>query len=172
MILNKLKPKIYQIWNTKLKNNNTTALRIWMLKNSADIPYRIKLFNRTYSYPAQRPIMLETYDVKTLYTNIPHQDLLTKIWELFECISGLTKHQDMMIASNRKGCKLVYGNSIDHLKSGWKQFYSLQDVMYMIEFLVSHTDITINDNCYQQLIGIPMGTNAGVNIVDFYLAKV
>jgi len=171
MILNKLKPKIYQIWNTKLKNNNTTALRIWMLKHSAEVPYRIKLFNRTYNYPAQRPILLESYDVKTLYTNIPHKDLLTKIWELFECISSLSKHQDIMIASNRMGCKLVYGNRIDHLKSVWKQFYSLRDVMHMIEFLVSHTYVMVNDKCFQQLIGIPMGTNAGVNIVDFYLAK-
>ncbi len=75
MILNKLKPKIYQIWNTKLKNNNTTALRIWMLKHSAEVPYRIKLFNRTYNYPAQRPILLESYDVKTLYQH-PAQGLI------------------------------------------------------------------------------------------------
>jgi len=43
--------------------------------------------------------------------------------------------------------------------------------MNMIAFLVSHTYITVIDECFQQLIGIPMGTNAGVNIIDFYLAK-
>ena len=105
MILNKLKPKIYQFWNTALKNVNTSALRIWMLKNSTEIPYRIKLFNRTYNLQPQRQILLETYD-KTLYTNIPHDDLLIKIWELFESISGLNKHNTMMLASNRKGYKI------------------------------------------------------------------
>jgi len=36
---------------------------------------------------------------------------------------------------------------------------------------VSNTYITIGDKCFKQIIGIPMGTNSGGNIVDFYLSK-
>ena len=43
--------------------------------------------------------------------------------------------------------------------------------MHMIEFLVKNTYIMVHDTCFQQNIGIPMGTNAGVNMVDFYLTK-
>jgi len=43
--------------------------------------------------------------------------------------------------------------------------------MHMIEFLVKNTYIMVQDTCFQQNIGIPMGTNAGVNMVDFYLTK-
>ena len=43
--------------------------------------------------------------------------------------------------------------------------------MHMIEFLVKNTYIMVQDTCFQQNIGIPMGTNAGVNKVDFYLTK-
>ena len=43
--------------------------------------------------------------------------------------------------------------------------------MGLLEFLINNTYITVLDKCFHQNIGIPMGTNAGVNIVDFYLTK-
>ena len=41
----------------------------------------------------------------------------------------------------------------------------------MLEFLVNNTYISVMGACFQQVIRIPMGTNSGVNIVDFYLSS-
>ena len=155
-----------------MKNAVTPALQIWMIKNSAEIPNRIKSFNRMNNSKAPiNTITLETYDVKTLYTNLPHDDLLQKIWELFGHISQLDKHHELMIAINGKDSKLIYGNQVDYGNSRWKHYYTLRDVMSMLEFLIRNTYVTVTDKCFQQVIGIPMGTNAGVNIVDYYLTS-
>ena len=51
-----------------------------MLKSSSEIPERIRRFNRnTPNLDTISHITLETYDIKTLYTNIPHDDLLTQL---------------------------------------------------------------------------------------------
>jgi len=114
---------------------------------------------------------METYDVKTLYTNIPHEDLLIQLDFLFQQIQQLNAHKALMIGRKGQCYKLLYGNRVDWAQSRWDQLHSLSDLKNMIKFMVNHTYITLADKCFQQLVGIPMGTNSGVNIVDFYLVK-
>ena len=61
----------------------------------------------------------------------------------------------------------MFGNKIDH-SSKYKYLYTLPDVLNTIDFLVNNTYITLTGKLFKQF-GIPMGTNSGVNIVDFYL---
>ena len=164
-LLNALKPKLYQLWNTRLKNSN---IQIWMMKNSLEIPERIKRFNRSqHEIKLGKVIILETYDVKTLYTNIPHADLLRTLGSLFKQLEGLNRNRVLTIGQKGQCFKLTYGNKIDLIPSRWDRLYSLQDLENMIEFLINNTYITLANKCFIQQIGIPMGTNAGVNLVTF-----
>src|SRR5690348_15019988 len=72
----------------------------------------------------------------------------------------------------RKGThfQLLRGNIVDSGKQKWEKVYS-DDLLQMINFLINNTYITLADSCWKQAIGIPMGTNCGVNLVDFYLTK-
>jgi hypothetical protein len=170
-ILNKLKPKLQQLWFHTLFNEYTGDLPMWLLKHSLDIPNRINYYNRRWKKHSKHQVMLRTYDIKTLYTNIQHKDLLNQFQQLLSLIADLDKHNHLLIARTGNCYKLLYGNVVDHTKTKWKHLYNLKDVMNMLEYLVTNTYITVCGKVCQQAIGIPMGTNAGVNIVDFYLTK-
>jgi hypothetical protein len=131
-----------------------------------------KRFNRdTQDITTKQVIMMETYDVKTLYTNIPHEDLLLQLESLFQHIMLLNRNRELMIGHKGQCYKVLYGNRVDFIKSKWDHVYSCTDLKNMIEFLVNNTYVTLADKCFKQQIGIPMGTNSGVDIVDFYLVK-
>ena len=60
----------------------------------------------------------------------------------------------------------MYGNSLDNNSQAFDKIYTIIDIID-----INNTFITIADSTYQQCIGIPMGTNAGVNIAEYYLVK-
>ena len=153
-----------------MHNPVTAPIPIWMIQNSSEVPTRIKKINRTHlGLTSMQEVWLETYDVKTLYTNIPHEDLMQQFKKLFDNILTLNGHRELRIGRRGKVYSIVFGNQVDFGKSKYDQLYTLEEVLNMIDFLVKNTYITLADKQYHQLIGIPMGTNAGVNIVDFYL---
>ena len=49
--------------------------------------------------------------------------------------------------------------------------YAQSRRLFILKYLINNTYITIANDTYRQCIGIPMGTNAGVNIAEYYLVK-
>jgi len=45
----------------------------------------------------------------------------------------------------------------------------MNDIMAMISYMVSNTYIMLADQSFKQQIGVPMGTNSGGSLIDFYL---
>jgi len=169
-LLNTLRPSLCALWDTLIYDKTLEPVSIWMIQNSKKVVERIKLFNRTLDFKAKTAVTMETYDVKTLYTNIPHDDLILKLELLFKEIE-INSNTEIGFRMKGKTCTLVEGNIIETGKQKGDAIYNMKDLLNMIRFLVNNTHITIADKIFRQCIGIPMGTNAGVNIVDFYLVK-
>jgi len=92
-----------------VKEQVHTKIQIWMLKNS-QVPNRIKILNRnTQDITSKQVIMMETSDVKTMYTNIPHEDLLLHLESLFHHIMNLNIHKDLILGRKGKYYKVLYG---------------------------------------------------------------
>ena len=77
------------------------------------------------------------------------------------------------ITIGRKGntYKLIWGNKVDNSRAKWDSIYNIDDLINMLKFMVNNTFIQLMGYIYKQAVGIPMGNNSGVNIVDFYLVS-
>jgi len=105
------------------------------------------------------------------YTKIEHNDLFSKLQALFTQLDKMENNRGTLVGRKGTHFQLFRGNIVDSGKQKWEKVYSLDDLLQMINFLINNTYITLADSCWKQAIGIPMGTNCGVNLVDFYLTK-
>ena len=53
--------------------------------------------------------------------------------------------------------------------SDWKDKYNEEDIFKMLEFLVDNIFVVFAGKVFQQIIGIPMGTNCAALLADIYL---
>src|SRR5690242_12617266 len=89
--------------------------------------------------------------------------------KLLSSLNNLFKDRNMSVGVSSFHCTPLYGNKIDNHNSNYDRFFSMNEIMEMIAFMVSHTFIMLADQSFQQHIGIPMGTNSGGNLIDCYL---
>ena len=65
-------------------------LHHFLCDRSSEVTQRIKRFNISDEFDSRQTTpSLHTFDVKTLYTNIPHVDLIEKLHSLIDDISCL-----------------------------------------------------------------------------------
>ena len=171
-ILQTFKPLLLKLWTERLSIPGFTSPPLWMIKSSLDITNRLKHINGHMDEEeiSNETRMIQTFDVKTLYTRLPHTDLIDKISELLNDIASLNKSNPIAIGKKFNKFYITYGNSIDN-KNRYEQVYNISDITDILKYLVNNTYIKVANNIYKQVIGIPMGTNAGVNIADFYVVK-
>jgi hypothetical protein len=130
---------------------------MWILKNSKDLLDNLK--SRSFSQVSS----IKTFDFSTLYTTLPHDKLKTRLKE--------TIHK--AFSHRYYGSKFVVlgYNSTDFsnkIQKG-KTCYSEEQVISMLEFIIDKIFVSFGGTLFQQVVGIPMGTNCVPLLADLFL---
>ena len=130
---------------------------MWILKNSKDLLDNLK--SRSFSQVSS----IKTFDFSTLYTTLPHDKLKTR---LKETIHKAFSHRN----NGSKFVVLGYNSTYfsNKIQKG-KTCYSEEQVISMLEFLIDNTCVSFGGTLFQQVVGIPMGTNCAPLLVNLFL---
>ena len=105
---------------------------------------------------------VNTYDFSTLYTSIPHVQLKDNITSFVDRVFDF-KDKPFLIP-NLYTKKAYWSDNVSN-----NVYFSRESLIECIEFLIDNSYVLINNVIYRQVIGIPMGTNAGPQIANTYL---
>jgi hypothetical protein len=131
---------------------------MWILKNSEDLLDNLK--SRSFSQVSS----IITFDFSTLYATLPHDKL--KKNHLKETIHKTFSHRN----DGSKFVVLGYNSTYfsNKIQKG-KTCYSEEQVISMLEFLIDNIFVSFGRTLFQQVIGIPMGTNCAPLLADLFL---
>ena len=105
----------------------------------------------------------KTFDFSTLYTTLPHDKLKTR---LKETIHKAFSHRNYGSKFVVLGYNSTYFSNKIHKG---KTCYSEEQVISMLEFLIDNIFVSFGGTLFQQVVGIPMGTNCAPLLADLFL---
>ena len=101
----------------------------------------------------------KSFDFFTLYTTIPHEKLKSRLATIirnsFIHKNGNRSYKFLVLG--RKGSFFIK----EHSDS--KNKYTEDDIINMLEFLVDNIFVVFGEKVFQQIVGIPMGTNCALS---------
>ena len=151
--LEKVQQYLVNRCNIIYKNSGINSM--WILKNSQSLLDSIKT-SHIDEYKS-----ITTWDFSTLYTTIPHSDLICRLKKLIKLT--FSKNNDTNLLIN---CRNAYFS--DGVKDGYLSF-SCKQFCELFEFLISNIYIKLGDEIFRQILGIPMGTNCAPLLANLYL---
>ena len=133
--------------------------QMWILKNSKELLEHLKSpnFNNIAS--------IKSFDFSTLYTTIPHDKLKSRL-------ASIIRNSFTFKNGNRRYKYLVFGHEESYFvkeHSDSKHKYSEDDIIKMLGFLVDNIFMVFAGKVFQQIVGIPMGTNCAPLLADIFL---
>ena len=132
---------------------------MWILKNSKELLEHLQSpnFNHITS--------IKSFDFSTLYTTIPQQKLKSRL-------ATIIRNSFIHKNGNRRYKFRVLGREGPYFvkeHSDSKNKYTEDDIINMLEFLVDNIFVVFGGKVYQQIVGIPMGTNCAPLLADIFL---
>ena len=155
--------KIFQ----QINNFNSKCLfynnynRFWVIQNSKTLINRLKELNKKCNAKN-----ISTFDFSTLYTKLPHADLILVLNELIDLVfNGGRK-----TASGNRKFLTVLGKQcfFSRLKHGDNSF-TKNEVKMLVKHLISETFFQVGNKLFRQCIGIPMGIDPAPFWANLYL---
>ena len=133
--------------------------QIWILKNTKELLEHLQSpnFNHITS--------IKSFDFSTLYTTIPHQKPKNRL-------ASITRNSFIHKNGNCRYRFLVLGRKGPYFvkeHSDLKNKYTDDDINNMLEFLVDNIFVVFGGKVFQQIVGIPMGTNCAPLLTDIFL---
>ena len=133
--------------------------QMWILKNSKELLDHLKSpnFNLITN--------IKSFDFSTLYTTIPLQKLKGRL-------ATIIRNSFIHKNGNRIYKYLVLGREGPYFvreHSDSKSKYTEEDIIRMLEFLVDNIFVVFAGKVFQQIVGIPMGTNCAPLLADIFL---
>ena len=133
--------------------------QMWILKNSKELLEHLKSpnFNNITS--------IKSIDFSTLYTTIPHDKLKSRL-------ASVIRNSFMFKKGNSRYKYVVLGHEESYFvkeHSDSKHKDSEDDNIRMLEFLVDNIFGIFAGKVFQQIVGIPMGTNCAPLLADLFL---
>jgi hypothetical protein len=135
---------------------NSGINSMWILKNSQSLLDSISASHIDF-YDS-----ITTWDFSTLYTTIPHSDLITRINSLIKKTFEKNDNRNLLI--NERTAFF----SDDDDKNGYVKF-SCKQFSELFKFLIGNIYVKLGDEIFRQVIGIPMGTNCAPLLANLYL---
>ena len=132
---------------------------MWILKNSKELLELLQSPNFNHI------TNIKSFDFSTLYTTIPHQKLQTRLATI---IRNCLIHKN----GNRRYKFLVLGREGPYFvkeHSDSKSKYTEDDIINILEFLVDNIFVVFGGKFFQQIVGIPIGTNCAPLLADIFL---
>ena len=108
---------------------------------------------------------IKSFDFSTLYTTIPNQKLKSRL-------ATIIRNSFIHKNGNRRYKFLVLGREGPYFvkeHSDSKNKYTEDDIINMLEFLVDNIFVVFGGKVFQQIVGIPMGTNCAPLLADIFL---
>ena len=124
----------------------------WIIDNSLEFIDNIKDKNITH---------METYDFSTLYTALPHRDILANLSKIFKKVFKREGKQFI----NINYYKAYFSSS--ELANGCS--FRVEDMMEILEFILDNIFVKFGDRIFKQVIGIPIGLDSGQDIANLLL---
>ena len=134
--------------------------RFWVIQNSKPVLERLQDLNKK-----QRVKSISTFDFSTLYTKLPHKNLVEVLNSLIEFVfNGGRKTPD----GNRKFIS-IKGNSCFFSRTKQETSFTKEQVKMMVDHLVTQAFFTFGNLVFLQTIGIPMGIDPAPFWANLYL---
>ena len=143
------------------KHTNTSSLTYTKHTNTSPLTF-LALDNLKSRYFSQVS-SIKTFNFSTLYTTLPHDKLKTR---LKETIHKVFNHRNY----GSKFVVLGYNSTYfsNKFQKG-KTCYTEEQVISMLEFLIDNIFVSFGGILFQQIVGIPMGTNCAPLLADLFL---
>ena len=126
------------------KNDN----RFWVIENSSPIIEKLTRIN-----VRKKAKDISTYDFSTLYTKLPHDDLIQNLNEIVDFAFKGGKKK----AENRKYITVTKYATFWSKKKRGDDSFTKQQVKQLVAHLIKETYFQIGNLLFKQCIGIPMG---------------
>ena len=139
--------------STFYKNYN----RFWVIENSKPI---IEKLNHINDKKGAKDI--STFDFSTLYTKLPHDDLVHVLHSIIEFVCK---------AGNRRFISFSFGYGYWTRKRHGKQSFSISELKSVTKHLITQTYFEVGNLLFRQSIGIPMGIDPAPFWANLYLYK-
>ena len=154
-ILKDIQGKMKSKANYEFKFHDTSGF--WIADNNFDMRKNLERLNNQKDART-----INCFDFKTLYTNIPHNDLKERICNLIEEMFKLKEVEFVNFGS-------ILGNIIWSKKRGGKYSFSCNNVKDMLNYLLDNIFVKFRGRIYKQDIGIPMGCDCAPFLANLYL---
>ena len=132
---------------------------MWILKNSKVLLENVNKYSQT------KITSLKTFDFSTLYTTLPHSKLKKRLADIihkaFVSKNGKRRYNFMVVKNDN-----AYFVNDD---TEAKHKYTEEDIISMLNFLIDNIFVEFGGIIFQQIIGIPMGTNCAPLLADLFL---
>ena len=150
--LTAVKYHVIKYSETTFSNSNVNYF--WSIKNSSEVIEKLRLRNF-------RSSQVSSFDFSTLYTSLPHDLIKTKVLSLVNwCFNRESK--TYLCTSDKAG--FFSNKKYDSYKC-----WSCAELCEAFTFLMENIYVPFDCMIYQQIVGIPMGTNCAPLIADLFL---
>ena len=131
--------------STFYKNYN----RFWVIENSDPVIEKLTRLNKT-----RRARSISTYDFSTLYTKLPHDELIENLYEIVDfAFQGGNHKKD----GNRKYLTIRGTSAFWTKTKHGKNSFTKSEIKLLTSHLIQETYFRIGNLLFKQCIGIPMG---------------
>ena len=138
--------------STAFSNSNVNYF--WSIKNSAEVIEKLRLRNF-------RGSRVSSFDFSTLYTSLSHDLIKAKVLSLVNwCFYRESKTYL---------CTSVKAGFFSNKKYDSYKCWSCAELCEAFTFLMENIYVQFDGMVYQQILGIPMGTNCDPFIADLFL---
>ena len=150
--LTAVKDHVIKYSETAFSNSNVNYF--WSIKNSFEVIEKLRLRNFQGS-------QVSSFDFSTLYTSLPHDLIKTKVLSLVKwCFDRESK--TYLCTSAKAG---FFSNKKYDSYACW----TCTELCEAFTFLMENIYVQFDGMVYQQIVGIPMGTNCAPLIADLFL---
>ena len=159
--------KIFSKIFLQISNFNSKCLfyknynRFWVIQNSKTLISKLKELNKK-----DNAKIISTFDFSTLYTKLPHADLIRVLNELIEFVfNGGRK----TTSGNRKYLTVLGKQCFFSRYKHGDNSFTKNDVKMLVKHLISETFFQVGNKLFRQCIGIPMGIDPAPFWANLYL---
>ena len=123
--------------------------RFWVIENSAPVIEKLSKIN-----DGKKAKTISTYDFSTLYTKLPHDDLLKNLDRMVDFVFEGGNHKK---DGNRKYLTVRGSSVFWSKKKHGKTSFTKQQIKSLTSHLIKETYFQVGNLLFHQCIGIPMG---------------
>ena len=137
--------------------------RFWVIENSSPVIEKLTRINAKKNAKD-----ISTYDFSTLYTTLPHEDLIKNLNEIVDfAFQGGNKKKD----GNRKFITVTKFSTFWSKKKKGNNSFTKPQIKLLVAHLIKETYFQIGNLLFKQCIGIPMGIDPAPFWANLHLYK-